>query len=163
MGIDKVGIDEVGRYHSYYIVVIYTWISLTVSCHVPWLECMIQFLYHLPQLTRSHKLLISPWCHELKFSGSWNIISQYMVHHHCAGKLHMEITNERWQIISSLVHSSLVMHCRNRLKFLMLKVTRRTASYPIAVFLVSLGFIMFKHHDDRLTPFPATLYRIAHH
>ena len=109
------------------------------------------------RITRSHKLLISPWCHELKFSGSWNIIPQYMVHHHCAGKLYMEITNERWRIISSFVHSSLVMHCRNRLKFLMLKVTRRTASYPIDVFLVSLGLIMFKHHDDRLTPFPATL------
>ena len=81
-------------------------------------------------ITCSHKLLISPWCHE------------YMVHHHCAGKLYMEITNERWQIISSLVHSSLVMHCRNRLKFVMLKVTRRTASYPASCgkFLWSISF-----------------------
>ena len=69
-----------------------------------------------------------------------------MVHHH------MEIAQiERWQIVSSLVHSSLVVHCRYRLKFLTLKVTRGTASYPIAVFLESLGLIMFNHHDDRLS------------
>ena len=45
---------------------------------------------------------------------------------------HMEkIEIEQRQIIFSLVHSSLVVHCSYRLKFLMLKVTRRTASYPI--------------------------------
>ena len=29
-----------------------------------------------PQLL-SHELLISPWCHELKFPGSWNVVPQY--------------------------------------------------------------------------------------
>ena len=65
-----------------------------------------------PQLL-SQELLISPWCHELKFPDSWNVVPQYMVHHH------MEIAQiERWQIVSSLVHSSLVVHCSYRLKFL---------------------------------------------
>ena len=54
-----------------------------------------------------------------------------MVHHH------MEITEiERWQIIFSLVHSSLVVHCSYRQKFLIVKVTRRTASYPFSGFSV---------------------------
>ena len=36
-------------------------------------------------------------------NGSWNVVPQYMVHHH------MEITEiERLQMVSSLVHSSLV-------------------------------------------------------
>jgi len=66
--------------------------------------------------------------------GSWNVVPQYMVH------LRMEITEiERLQIESSLVHSSLAVHCR------------RTASYPSAVVLVLLGLIIFNHHDDRLS------------
>ena len=64
-----------------------------------------------PQLL-SQELLISPWCHELKFPGSWNVVAQYMVHHH------METEIEWWQIVSSLVHSSLVVCCSYRLKFL---------------------------------------------
>ena len=65
---------------------------------------------------------------------------------------HRETTEiEWWQILSSLVHSSLIVHCSYRLKFLMLKVTRRIASFPIAIFIVSFGSIMFKQHDDILS------------
>jgi len=59
-------------------------------------------------------------CHELKFPGSWNlylsiwctiiVLANY--------DLYMEVTEiEWWQIISSLVYRSLVVHCSYRLKF----------------------------------------------
>jgi len=80
-----------------------------------------------------------------------------MVHHH------MAITEiEQLQIISSLVHSSLVVNRSYRRRVLMLKVTR-TASYPVAVFLVSLGLIMFSHHDDRLSPIPSHPTKLIAH
>jgi len=44
----------------------------------------------------------------------------------------------------------------------MLKVTKRTASYPIVVFLVSLGLIMFNHHGDSHSRHSQLPHRIAH-
>ena len=44
---------------------------------MPWLE---------NGSVHNHEFCISPGCHELKDPGSWNVVPQYMVHHH------MEIT-----------------------------------------------------------------------
>ena len=72
-----------------------------------------------------------------------------MVHHH------MEITEiEQWQIVSSLVHSSLVVHCGNRLKFLKDSFLSNCRLFSI------VGLIMFNHHGDRLSHHSQPRYEI---
>ena len=56
-----------------------------------------------------------------------------------------------WQILSNNVHSSLIVHCSYRLKFLMINILWRIAFFPIAIFIVSFGSIMFNQHDDTLS------------
>ena len=67
----------------------------------------------------------------LRVPSGWNVVHHYMVHHQFPWQLmtYTETTEiEWWQILSSLVHSSLIAHCSYNLKFLMLKVIRRIAS-----------------------------------
>ena len=59
----------------------------------------------------------------------------------------MEITKiEQWQMLSRLVHSSLIVHCSYTLKFLMLFQLKEN-SFPIAITIVS---IIFNQRDDIL-------------
>ena len=95
----------------------------------------------VPLQLLSHKLLISPWCHELKFPGSWNVVPQY----HDGAPSYGDNRIERLQMVSSLVHSSLVVHCSYRLKFM------KDSFLSICRLLISVGLIMFNHHDNRLS------------
>ena len=65
----------------------------------------------------------------------------------CQIMICMEITKiHQWQILSSLDHSSLIVHCSYTLKFLMLFQLKD--SFLSNCYL--LGSIIFNQHDDRL-------------
>ena len=109
--------------------------------------------------TTTQVLLLQPYIFNLSsidnnvcISESFPVVPHYMVHHQLPWQLmtYTEITEiERWQILSSLVHSSLIAHWSYSLKLLMLKVIRRIALLPSS--WLDHCSIMCAWHDDRLS------------
>ena len=119
------------------------------------------------KLELNRQLSMDLWIFPWEFLSSWNVVPRYMVHHHWPWQImtYTEITEiERRQILSSLVHSSLIVHCSYNLKFLMLNVIGRIDSI-LPIIAVFLALPLLDHVDSTwqtLTPFPATTqYRIA--